>query len=215
MIYMSHRDSTASPLVRRVYEQLLQEYGSARVFLDSNHRHADADFRATAAEYLQETVVMLICIDHHWATASDASGQAYLFQRDDDVRFEVEIGLESDDITLLPIVLNDAAMPAKDELPLSMRPLAGYHALRVRNTAEFDADFKKLQQRLWQYDIDQKRTARLQAENSLAPPTSRWGKIFGAQPITHVHDLSQVVVFGTALVIITAITLIVLIALSV
>ncbi len=75
--------------------------------------------------------VMLTCIGPQWLTLLDPkTGEPRIQDMGDLLRVEVEEALAGD-ITIIPVLLGGASMPRSDDLPSSMRSLAGRMALSL------------------------------------------------------------------------------------
>jgi hypothetical protein len=81
-------------------------------------------------------------IGRYWL-ARDAAGQRRIDKRNDLVRAEIELALDSDGTQVIPILVDDARMPPSHELPLSVRSLLGMQAHEL-DPARWDADVEQL-----------------------------------------------------------------------
>lgn len=73
----------------------------------------------------------------------DAQGRRRLEDPGDYVRIEVESALERD-IPVIPLLVDDANMPAADQLPPSLQRLPDLNGLRVRSDPYFSEDMGRL-----------------------------------------------------------------------
>jgi hypothetical protein len=75
---------------------------------------------------------MLIIIGPYWLDARDsASGSRRLDTPDDWVRQEVEEGLRHPVSVLIPVLVDGAHMPGKNDLPASIQALSDLQAFRL------------------------------------------------------------------------------------
>jgi hypothetical protein len=88
--------------------------------------------------------VMLVIIGPSWLTIADNAGRRRLDDPDDCVRMEVRSALERPDCTVIPVLVDGAAMPCADDLPDDLRPLATRNATSVRDDPDFHRDVSKL-----------------------------------------------------------------------
>src|SRR5262249_20622677 len=59
-------------------------------------------------------------------------------------RIEIEAALKRDPVLVIPVLVDDAAMPATADLPESLRPLYYRNAAIVRNDPDFNRDIARL-----------------------------------------------------------------------
>src|SRR5262249_37162883 len=71
-------------------------------------------------------------------------GSRRLDNPNDFVRLEIETALKRPRIRIIPVLVNNAAMPGGNELPSSIKALAYKHAALVRNDPDFEWDIKRL-----------------------------------------------------------------------
>jgi hypothetical protein len=141
-IFLSYRRSDSEPETALLEKSLKAHLPDAKLFLDSFYIQPGEDFQKAILEVLWATSVMLVVIGDSWLTASDKNGRRRLDLLDDYVRFEIVTGL-SKDILVLPILVHNAQMPTKEELPEELRPLSAINALRIRE-ATWDIDVQQL-----------------------------------------------------------------------
>jgi hypothetical protein len=135
--YRSDDDDFACALVD---ERLRLVFGDAQVFLDSRSLPVGSDFPPELWHRLTTSTVLLVLIGRRWLTLAHESGGRRIDQPEDYVRLEIEEALKLN-LRVIPVLLNDAALPAAADLPDGVKPLNArqYERLRVRN-AEADLD---------------------------------------------------------------------------
>lgn len=95
---------------------------------------AEEIFRAVAA-----CKVLLAIIGPSWLSATDERGRRRLDDPDDIVRLEIEAALDRG-IRVIPILVEGAVMPAREDLPEKLAGLARRNALRIRHDSfRYDA----------------------------------------------------------------------------
>ncbi len=87
---------------------------------------------------------MLAVIGSQWLTITDDKGQRRLDNPGDFVRIELETALCRDSCLTIPVLVDNARMPAADDLPLSLRELAFKNAVVVRDDPDFHPDMTRL-----------------------------------------------------------------------
>jgi hypothetical protein len=79
---------------------------------------------------LKSAEVVLVLMGRRWLSVTDTEGRPRLWQPDDVHRREIELALESS-ATVIPVLVDNAAMPAKEKLPPSIAALADLQARRL------------------------------------------------------------------------------------
>jgi hypothetical protein len=85
---------------------------------------------------------LLVVIGRGWLDAKNADGERRLDNPEDFVRLEVALALAGEAV-VIPVLVGGAVMPAEEDLPPDLVPLAHRHALTL-----FDADWHSGQGRL-------------------------------------------------------------------
>jgi len=137
-IFISYRRADSADILGRIYENLLQTFNEDDIFRDIDDIHLGADFPETLRQAIEDCEVMLVLIGPVWATIANSGGQKRLFDDDDWVRQEVEMGLRLPSKTVIPVLVKGAYMPSSGELPTSLQDLPRQNGIPVRN----DPDLK-------------------------------------------------------------------------
>lgn len=123
IVFINYRRDQTAGEARALYNDLVQQLGAGRVFMDVDNIALGRDFREVLHERLQDCEVMLTLIGRQWADARDAAGQRRLEQPNDFVRLEIVTALQRN-VAVTPVLLQDARMPAAEALPEDLKPLA-------------------------------------------------------------------------------------------
>jgi hypothetical protein len=158
-IFISYRRADSQAIADRMYEHLSRVFGDRNIFKDVDDIPLGADFRKTLQERVLACDVLLVVIGREWAAARYDDGRRRIDDPNDFVRIEVEAGLQRDDVLVIPVMVNNAPMPAPDSLPDSLRDLAYRNAIQVRNDPDFRNDIARLSARLQDY-LKSRRPAR-------------------------------------------------------
>jgi tetratricopeptide (TPR) repeat protein len=145
-IFISYRREDAAGDAGRLADHVQRRFGAARVFLDIETIEPGTDFVNVLRESLQETAVLLVVIGPRWTALRAADGSRRLDDPADFVRMEVEAALGRD-IPVVPVLVQGATMPRKEDLPASLGPLATRQAVALDH-AEFHDDAERLCDRL-------------------------------------------------------------------
>jgi tetratricopeptide (TPR) repeat protein len=143
-VFISYRRQEASHLAGRLYDRLAARFGEDQVFMDVDSIEPGLDFTEVIAQAVGGCRVLLALIGDRWSTAVDEAGHRRLDDPDDTVRLEVEAALERD-IRVIPILVEGAVMPRRQELPESLARLVRRNALRISHES-FRQDAARLVQ---------------------------------------------------------------------
>ena len=145
-IFISYRRDDAAGDAGRLADHVQRRFGASRVFLDVDTIEPGIDFVRVLRESLQETAVMLVVIGQRWTSLHTADGLRRLDDPTDFVRMEVEAALGRD-IPVVPVLVQGATVPRKEDLPASLAPLATRQVVTIDH-AEFHDDAERLCDRL-------------------------------------------------------------------
>ena len=136
-VFISYRRDDAAGFSHAIHDRLVEFLPDERVFMDVLGIETGADFSKRLEAALAECSVLLVLIGKRWA-GSDESGGSRLQDPQDWVRLEVASALRRG-VTVIPVLLDGASMPAERTLSEELRPLTRLNAVDVR-TSRFDAD---------------------------------------------------------------------------
>ena len=141
-IILSYRREDSAGVTGRIFDRLAQEFGTDRVFMDIDSMPAGVDFHDHLQEILADCGALLVVIGKSWR--SQRKGQpARIMDPDDWVRIEVETALERS-IPVVPLLIDGATLPNRDQLPESLWPLLRRNALPVDSGRDFHAQMSRL-----------------------------------------------------------------------
>jgi TIR domain len=140
-LFVCYRRQDSAGFAGRLYDRLEAEFGDDRVFMDVEAIEPGAVFAEVIARQVARCRVLLVMIGPGWL-APDGTGTRRLERPDDYVRLEVESALRHD-VWVIPVLIEDTRMPADDDLPTSLKPLAGRHAWSLSST-RFHFDCSRL-----------------------------------------------------------------------
>jgi hypothetical protein len=122
--------------------------------MDVDTIRAGADFDEAIIRALAACKVLLAIIDPDWLTITDERGRPRLEDEQDFVRREIEAALARN-VKIIPVLVEDAVMPTRQDLPTSLAGLARRNALTVRHQT-FGSDVERLLRSI--EDIDHTQT---------------------------------------------------------
>jgi hypothetical protein len=142
LIFMSYRRNDTGDICGRIYDHLLAAFGKEAVFRDLEAIPPGEDFTSVIEKNAAACDVMLVVIGPNWL--SDAN-KARLNQPGDFLRTEVAIGLGRGDaeVAVIPVVVNSAPFPRKEDLPPDLQALVLKNAVFI-TTEHFTSDMRLL-----------------------------------------------------------------------
>lgn len=141
-LFISYRRDDSEGQAGRLFEGLKARFGQDRVFIDVDSIEPGRDFRRIIEERVSSCDVLLAVIGRNWLQAADKQGHRRLDNPKDLVRLEIATGL-SRAIAVIPVLVQGAAMPGKDDLPPDLQGLAWRNAVELRH-ARWDDDVAQL-----------------------------------------------------------------------
>ena len=141
-IFLSYRRSDSADIAGRMYDRLASEFGESSVFFDLETIPIGADIREYLAKEVQKCQVMLAVISPDWLTAQD-DDRRRIDNSQDWVRLEIETAL-SNNVPVIPILVNGARMPRHNELPNHLQSLASRNAALLHHGSDFEEDIQRL-----------------------------------------------------------------------
>ena len=145
-IFISYRRDDAASDAGRLADHLQRRFGANRVFLDVEAIEPGTDFVQVLQESLRQTAAMLVVIGPRWVSQLAPDGTRRLDDPNDFVRLEVEAAL-SRNTRVVPVLVQGAALPRKEDLPASLAPLVTRQTATLDYT-EFHDDVERLCERL-------------------------------------------------------------------
>lgn len=131
-IFVSYRRQESSHLAGRLADHLTNRFGKGQVFIDVETIEAGVDFAEAIFHAVAACKVLLAIIGPGWLTATDERDGRRLDDPEDIVRLEIEAALACG-VRVIPILIEDAVMPGRQDLPASLAGLARRNALHIRH----------------------------------------------------------------------------------
>jgi TIR domain len=140
-IFISYRHADSVPHARLLQLNLRERFPEVPVFMDVDSIEAGLDFAKVISDAINSSEVMVVLIGPQWATLSDDEGQRRLDDPDDYVRFEIRTALNRG-IRVIPVLVEAAKPPRRQDLPPDLRRLARLNALEMScdHRYQYDAD---------------------------------------------------------------------------
>lgn len=141
-IFVSYRREDTSGHAGRIFDHLKEELGSDRVFMDVAGIEPGTDFVEAIDRAVGSCAVLLVVIGRNWLTCTDTSGRRRLDDPKDFIRLETATALRRG-IRVIPVLVQGAAMPAEENLPEELRPLARRQGYELTDT-HWTSDMRQL-----------------------------------------------------------------------
>lgn len=130
-IFLCYRREDTEDAAGRLFDRLVDAYGSARVFMDIDSVPLGIDFVDHVAEQISRCSAVIVMIGKQWLTIKDKRRRRRLDSEDDLVRAEVRAALQRK-IPVIPVVVQNASMPSAEDLPDDIRLLARRNGILLR-----------------------------------------------------------------------------------
>jgi hypothetical protein len=140
-VFISYRRDDSSGYTLAIYEKLKAVMGDENVFMDMDDIPHGEDFAKHIEKVLSKANTVLVMIGEGWLNASNAQGRR-LDDVNDFVRLEIATALKRG-IRVIPVLLKNAQMPAKQELPEDLQDLCMRNGIRIHDD-QFDLSIQRL-----------------------------------------------------------------------
>jgi len=128
-IFVSYRRKDSRYFTGWLCARLIDNFGADRVFIDADAIGPGAGFPQAIIGAVASCKVLLAIIGPEWLTATDEQGRR-IENANDFVRLEIEEALARN-VLIIPILVDDTAMPRRQDLPGSLAGLAERQAFII------------------------------------------------------------------------------------
>ena len=143
-IFVSYRKEDTRPWAINLRDHLANAFGERAVFFDVDSLSA-GNWRPQIEQAIDRCTVVVVLIGPRWATATDSEGRKRLHLVDDEHRREVASSLARSGITVMPVLVDGARLPAASELPGDLHGLLERQAREIGDPRERrSADMRRL-----------------------------------------------------------------------
>lgn len=140
-IFINYRRDDSRGDAGRLYDRLHALY-PGRVFRDVGFLEPGVRWHEAIAKVLGEADACIVVIGRRWLSVTDSAGKRRLDSPRDTVRQEILTALNNG-MRIFPVLVGDADMPAEEELPTDLQPLAQRNAIELSEQS-WDEDFNRL-----------------------------------------------------------------------
>ena len=141
-IFISYRRDDTRHVAGRLAGDLMDRFGAERIFRDIDSIDAGDEFPQRLDKALNHCVLMLVLIGRQWLGATDGQQRRRLDDPNDWVRLEIATALRRG-IRVVPVMVEDTALPPEDQLPEELRPLVRRQA-RMLSDARWRGDLQAM-----------------------------------------------------------------------
>jgi hypothetical protein len=131
-IFMSYRRDDTRHVAGRLADDLAPHFGAGNISRDIEAIDPGVDFVLALEQALKSCVVMLVLIGPQWIDAR-AQGHRRLDSQVDWIRTEIAEALRRG-IRVIPMLVEGAALPAEESLPVDLRALIRRQALELSDS---------------------------------------------------------------------------------
>ena len=138
-IFLSYRRRDSAGHAGRLNDRLVAEFGADEVFFDVDQGRLGTRFDERVASALTACDALVAVIGPQWTTIEGDDGRRRLDDPDDLVRRELATALGRG-VTVIPVLVHGAGVPAPRELPGELAALSLHESLELSDTR-------------WEYDV--------------------------------------------------------------
>jgi len=131
-VFINYRGEDTHSYGALLYTELARRFGRNRVFLDAESIPAGADFATELLVRVRSARVLLAVIGPRWLSATDPTGQRRIDDSTDWIRRELAEAFTYG-VRVIPVLTDQAQMPAEVELPADIAALSRCQYRRLRH----------------------------------------------------------------------------------
>lgn len=146
-LFISYRRSDSHETTGRLYDRLIDHFGTNNVFRDIDSIPIAVPFPQFIEESLRNTDVVLVVIGTNWLSIKQPDGTRRIDDPQDFVRLEIATALRLH-VPVVPVFVSNARPIDGDSLPNEIRGLAFQNGTDVRPDPDFHSDVTRLLSKL-------------------------------------------------------------------
>ncbi len=139
-IFICYRREDSAGYAGRLHDALAREFGEHEIFRDIETIAPGEDFVQAMTRAVRSSRVVLALIGKHWSATP--SGSRRIDDPDDHVRRELAEAL-AHTVRVIPVLVERAEMPASEDLPDELKPLATRNAITLDDD-DWDHELERL-----------------------------------------------------------------------
>jgi hypothetical protein len=132
-IFISYRQADTKAWAIGLRDELAKAFGDDKVFLDKDAL-GPGNWRDQLRRALKQCSVVLVVIGKQWLTIADEQQRPRISLPDDVHRQEIALALSHKGVTVIPVLVDDAAMPKPEQFPEDICALTNQQAFKIGDT---------------------------------------------------------------------------------
>lgn len=141
-IFVNYRQKVSLMQSGRITDKLASHFGQGNIFHDKSTLVGGANWKTDIEDSIRHCSVLVAIIGDGWLTQVNPDGSRRIDDPDDYVAMEISTAL-SRGITVIPVLVGEAARLHSDDLPERLKPLALIEPISIRDD-DWQHDIKKL-----------------------------------------------------------------------
>jgi hypothetical protein len=151
-VFINYRGADSNGYGALLYGELSRRFGPELVFLDTASIQPGADFAEQLLRWVQHSAVVLAVIGPRWLTTRGPHDGRRIDDPADWIRRELMAAFSAG-VRVIPVLTDDAEMPAEDQLPDELAALGRCQFRRLRYR-DAEADLARLATDLAALDVN-------------------------------------------------------------
>jgi hypothetical protein len=147
-IFVSYRRADSMDIATRICERLATVFGTPNIIRDIDVGAAEEDRQFVVERAFAESDAVLLIIGPQWPGAVGENIYRALDDPDDYIHLEVAAALQRSNGGVIPVLVNGAEMPNRDDLPADLRGLTALTPHVIQSEPHFNRDLTRLIERL-------------------------------------------------------------------
>lgn len=142
-IFLSYRRADSADIAGRVYDRLIEKFGSQAVFKDVDSIPFGLDFRTVINQMILQSRIFIAIIGPNWLGQIQDQAKRRIDDPTDFVRIEVSSALERA-IPVIPLLVYGATLPHPNALPEDLKAIAYRNGTVIRPDPDFNHDISRV-----------------------------------------------------------------------
>jgi len=142
-IFISYRRKDTADVIGRIVDRLTAKYGNNNILRDVDSIPLGVNFSDYLDKLIETSAVCLVVIGKKWLSFCTQRSENSNADSIDFVQIEIATAL-AHHISIIPVLLQNASVPSKTQLPKSIQELSFQNGISIRPDPDFNMDIKRL-----------------------------------------------------------------------